>query len=745
MSDRRLLESVADAVAAGEAVDWPDVEQAAAQTRDADLLQQLKVVSAIGAARASIQAPSGPTWWSRTAEAGVVAVLCVAAAQFALGLVGAPAALAHVTWPHILNAFVFGAGGVLLLGGGGRDRRLRLLGGWFLTISSAFAFALMPGPEAGLTGALADAVRPLLPDAFLALMTWRFVREFPTATERATARRVADTFAGVSFAIGVTLFTVNGLGRLGTSTMPAWFMALFELLERERPEGVYWPLLFVIGAPAIPFLLWKARLAAYEDRRRVTLFVVALAVGLMPFLLAVIATPLVPALQGGPLQEHVGVVLYVSLASIVPVAAYSVAVDRVMDLQFIIRATLKYALARYAVWGMSLGPIAYVGYDVQANQQLTIAEYIERSRPVGPLALSAVGLITLTLREHMLRAVDRWFLGEPLDQPQSLARLERRCRTAASLRGVTGALAAELSQALHASSVSVLLVNDDGTALVPVEGTSGAIRSDSKLLEILRSTRADVPLGSRALDSIARLLSPADRKWLHDADPKVLALPGWIGRDALGILVGEPKAARLRHLRLCGARGAGWISRTRGWAVRAAPDPARPALVADSTGATSPPCTPRMLLVWSPETRAAVGRHRRSSAAVVHPGEVSSRASDRLRRNGCCLPGNRHGARPSSGHQDFASTSDGIGREAAPGGSNDGQGASPQPGAHLRNRAVARHTDVDRRVPSWRDTARLAATRPSLVCEGDRARDRSRGCPGPRTRGRSAASRRETQ
>lgn len=524
MSDRRLLESVADAVAAGEAVDWSHVERAAAKGRDADLLQQLRVVSAIGATRSGFPPQPSFNWWIRTTEAGVATVLCIAAVQFALGMLGAPAAVTNATWPHILSAFVFGVGGVLLLAGGGRDRRLRLLGGWFLTISSAFALAWMPPPEAGLAGALAAAVRPLLPDAFLALMIWRFVREFPTPTERPTARRVADIFVEISFGVGVALFTMNAIGRTSVSTMPLWFTTLFELLERERPAGVYWPLLFIVGAPAIPFLLWKARLAAYEDRRRVTLFVGALAVGLMPFLLVVIATPFVAELQGGPLQQHVGVLLYASLASIVPIAAYSVAVDRVMDLQFLIRATLKYALARSAVWGMSLAPIAYVGYDVQANQQLTIAEYLERSRPVGPVALSAVGLIALALREHMLRAIDRWFRGEPIDQPQSLARLERRCRRAGSLRGVTGALAAELSQALHASSVSVLLVNEDGTVLVPVEGTTGPIRSDSKLLEVLRSTRADVPLGLRALASIARLLSPADCRWLRDADPHVLSL-----------------------------------------------------------------------------------------------------------------------------------------------------------------------------------------------------------------------------
>ena len=460
MSQRALLESVADAVAAGEAVDWRDVEQAATDTRDADLISQLKIVSALGATRRT-PASRGLTLsatWSRVLEAGVAVVLTIAVAQLALAILGAPAAPVRVVWLHIINVLIFGGGGVVLLAGGGRDRRLPLLGALFLTITSAFAILLMPAPGVGVGGAVAAVLRPLLPETFLPLMLWRFVREFPVDTQRPRARRIASVFVDVSFGVGAVLFTANAIGRVGDSTMPAWLMWLFGLLDREHAEGGYWPLLFAIGTPAIPFLLWKTRLEADEHRRRVMLFVGALAVGLTPFVLAVIATPFVPALRDPSVQQHVGVVLYAALALIVPVTAYSVAVDRVMHLQFLIRVTLQYALARYAVWAVSLGPLAYVGFDIYANQQLTISEYLERSRPAGPLAFSAVGLVALALRQHLLGAIDRWFLLEPSDQPQTLARLEQRFRTADSLRGVTGALATELNRAIHAKSVAVLLL-----------------------------------------------------------------------------------------------------------------------------------------------------------------------------------------------------------------------------------------------------------------------------------------------
>ena len=521
MSDRRLLESVADAVAAGEAVDWPDVERAVAKSRDADLLQQLRVVSAIGAKRRS-HAPTDPTWWSRTVEAGVALVLAIAVVRLAFAVLSPSALPCPTAWPLVVNALLFGVAGIVLLAGGGRDRRLPLLGGLFLAISSAFVTVLMPSTGACADGAVVSPLRSLQPEAFLAFALWRFVQGFPVDNQRPAESRISRIFVNVSLGVGALLFAVNAVDGWGDETTPAWSITLLELLDRDYSWSTYWPLLLAVAAPAVPFLLWKTRLEAHEERRRVMVFVGAVALGLTPFVLAVVSTPFLPVLRDPSVHQRVGVVLYVALASIVPITAYSVAVDRVMDLQFVIGTTLKYALARYAVWVLSLGPIAYVAFDIYTNQQLTIAQYFERSRPVGPLAFSAAGLIALTLRQHLLGAIDRWFLIAPVEQSQTLARLEQRCRKGCSLRGVTGAVAAELSRVLRAP-VAILLINDDGTELVPVEGTTGPIRRDSTLVEVVRSTRGDVPLDAHMLGSIGRLLLPAEREWLNEAGVQLLS------------------------------------------------------------------------------------------------------------------------------------------------------------------------------------------------------------------------------
>ena len=610
MSERRLLESVADAVAAGEAVDWPDVERVAAKSRDADLLHQLRVVSAIGATRRA-DTPPAPTGWSRWRETCVVVVLVIAVAQLVLAILGAPGALCPAAWPHVLNAFLFGVGGVVLLAGGGRDRRLPLLGGLFLAIGSAFLTALT-SPGACLDDTLAAVLRPFQPEAFVALMLWRFVRGFPGDTQPPREERVGRAFLNASLGVGIVLFAVNAITRFGDWAMPSWSMSSLGFLDRNVAQSLYWPLLVVIGAPAIPFLLWKTRFERHEERHRAMCFVASLVLGLAPFVIAVAATPFVPMLREASVQQRVGVVLYVALASIVPATGYSVAVNQVMDLQFLVRTTLKYALARYAVWALSVGPIGYVGFDIYANRELTIAAYLEGSRLGGPLALSAVGLATLAFRQHLLRAVDVWFLMEPRDHSQTLVRLEQRCRMAGSVRGVASALAAELGGALRPRSVAVLLLNDDGTELIPVEGTTGRISRESTLLEVLRSTRGDVAVSSQALESIERLLAAADREWLRGADVHLLSLlVGSTGTLFGMVAIGEARSGLPYSASQCAlvtaASGRAAMQIENRWLRGRPAGDSRTTGRSDERGldwgeepaAYCPACS----LVWSPETR----------------------------------------------------------------------------------------------------------------------------------------------
>ena len=117
MSGRQLLDSVADAVAAGRAVDWHDVERVGAKTRDADLILQLKIIAGIGATRRT-HVQSGPTWWSRAVETGVAVVLIIAVARLVPAIAGhSRRARPGSRGSTFVNVFIFGVGGRGAVGG----------------------------------------------------------------------------------------------------------------------------------------------------------------------------------------------------------------------------------------------------------------------------------------------------------------------------------------------------------------------------------------------------------------------------------------------------------------------------------------------------------------------------------------------------------------------------------------------------------------------------------------------------
>jgi hypothetical protein len=627
VSDDDLLpETLAGAVADGAPIDWADV---ANKTADTELMQQLRVIAAIGAARQTAAVDAAPRW--TPVVYGVYgAVLILAAIKLALALLGVRAAVAApLGGLYLLNMLLFGVAGVVLIAGGARDRRLQLLGGLFVTIATAFVEPLTAPVDAGALGRALAAFRGLQTEAFLSAALWLFVWSFPTAPKRPRDRRLATAFIAAAFAIGVLLFGANALrGLAWPADLPlaGWLAAL----DRNAPTLVYWPLLFLSAAPAIPFLLLKSRQETPANQRKVTWFVAALGVGLMPMVVAVIASPFVPALQDPGVRQRVGIALYAALASVVPTTAYAVAVDRVMNLHFVVRTTLKYALARHAMWALTLGPLSYLAFDLYQHRELTIVEYVTRVRPIGVLALSVIGIGALALRQQMLHAVDRWFQREPAELSQALARVEQGFRVAESLRDIARVLSEALGETLHAKTVAVLLANRDGSAFASLEGSVPALPADSALLELVRATRSEVQIDFGADGSVARLLPETDRDWLAQAGVQLLSpLIGSSGTLLGVVAIGEPGHglgyARSHYALVTAVSGQAAMQIENRW-LRDVPHDGGRAGAAATRGVDwrNEPATycPACGLTWTPETRVcACGAATRPAALPLFVNE----------------------------------------------------------------------------------------------------------------------------
>lgn len=407
-------EALAAAMAEGAAIDWADVERAAADRSQAALVRQLRVIDALRAQRAG-PAHVAP-WGTRAVTSLAVGAVALAALKVLVGLVAVPrtlfdAATPAGAWPFALNLTVFGLGGLLLVFGGSRDRRLQLLGGFVVTLASAFVQPFLPAAD-GTAGVIVRLLRAAAPESFAMLMVWQFAWHFPHPPMSRAGQRIGRAFVGVAAAASVLTFLASVAAAFPDAT-PAGASLLLRLFRRNAPESFYWPLVFALVLLAMAFLLVKGHRLGEDSRRRTRWFLAALGAGLLPVGVAVIATPFVPQMADPDVRRRVGVVVYLGLLSIVPTTALAVTVQRVMDLHFVIRTALQYALARYAIWTAIVAPLGYLALDVWVNRALTMQQYVAARRPAPLLALVVVALATLTYRAHLLRAVDRWFLREP--------------------------------------------------------------------------------------------------------------------------------------------------------------------------------------------------------------------------------------------------------------------------------------------------------------------------------------------
>jgi len=521
MGEQRNLQNIASAIADGAAIDWTSVESAARNPAERDLLRRLHYIANQAACPPQDVAWSGAA--APPARVAFAAIVGLAALKTALAstagalLLSRAAAVPAYVWPPLLNLVVFGAAGLALMFGGASDQRSRWLGAFFVLTASAFADRLIVpfGEQAPLAVPIAAATR-LAPDAFLAVALWLFVSEFPSPPRRLRDQRLMRAIVRFAAAIGIALFAASALPLLdGHVALSPAIVEAAALLDRRSPSTSYfWPILFVTLALALPYLVWKSRYEATEDRRRVTAFVAAFAGGLTPMIIAVIVSPFLPFFADPARRQLIGVFLYASLLSVVPMTAYAVCVKRVMNLDLIITAAMRHAALRYVIWLVGLAPIGAMVVYTYANRDLTVTQILSTGAPM--ILIPLVGLIALTFRYQIVRAIDRRLTGDPYNSLQVLSGLRFALRDAQGVRQVIAILTRELERVLHVARVEVLLLDENGAGLV---GTTKAVRPlalDSALGELVRHTREEIYVGVESSAPVRRLLPEADQQWLTD-------------------------------------------------------------------------------------------------------------------------------------------------------------------------------------------------------------------------------------
>jgi eukaryotic-like serine/threonine-protein kinase len=426
-------------------------------------------------------------------------------------------------WILVMLVVVFGGVGAWLVAAGHRDRRAQLLGGYFLLSSAMFTARVVAARTADVLAILTPIAAVLAstrPESFLPLLLWSFAREFPKGRPLSTGDRVARGAVAASAVVGVALFIVAGLER--SVSLPR----ALAVLAPGDPSGLFWPILIILLAPALPFMMLQARSADLSERRRVGLFVASLIAGSAPIMIDVLLEMLVPAF--GRLMSHPrarwwsGAIVFPCLIAIPFATAYAVVVHQVLDVTLVVRKALQYALARYTVIAASAVPFLGLAWFLFERRNLPLTSILSGPAPIALILLTAAGMATLRVRRRMLDGIDRRFFREEYDSRIILSALVEQSRAAETIPALSNLLTAEIERALHVRRVVLFMPDLQQHLFLSVTGLVRPLPADSGLAMLVSGAHEPLDIDIDDPKSALRRLPADEGQWIADSQLRLI-------------------------------------------------------------------------------------------------------------------------------------------------------------------------------------------------------------------------------
>jgi hypothetical protein len=474
-------------------------------------------------------------------RAFLIALCTVGLIQVFWGAIGVSLSLAGVVefsvegpgpapWQFAVQLAAYTGLAIFLLQGARRDVRLEHLGGLLLVVATFFAYdaietLVRAAPE---WGPALKTVRSVPTGAFVSLLVWLLLRDFPRAPETPRVARFVSLALWVSATVAIVL------------TLDRFLSA--NPIDQGDPAGLFWPIVFAPMLPAPVFVAWRTLRAPADERRRIALLTAGLvAGGSLPVLVAILSLPLEDFFrEGGTLSRVILGANQVSFLLMPLATTYSVVVDHALPLRTVLRKTAQYWLARLVVVGLAAVPFLLAIGVLYRGRSESITELFSGPRLIQLLAYVGLGLLVLQVRQRVMLAVDRLFFRESYSAPRVLATVTDRARGSESLDLLAEVFVEEVDRALHVESIGVLVGDTDSRNYIPLTGRVRRLGEDSSLVSRLRERSA--PL---AVDIQDDWLGSADRLWVADADVEAL-VPLIGGSGSLsGILAVGPKRSEL--------------------------------------------------------------------------------------------------------------------------------------------------------------------------------------------------------
>jgi Protein kinase domain len=456
----------------------------------------------------------------------VAALKCAAAIGLTVAVVGrgaGPTPLLYSTYQYAILVLAFSATGGTLIAAGSRDRLALWLGCVLLLTATPFADTLLLCCITGIGGlpALAALLVRTQVAALLPVFLWLFVSRFPEPTTSRAGKRFQEIAVRGSLGMAILLVVSNLSEFFWPLANPAASTDLRVFLSRYQVESLYWPLVQGLSLPAFPFMLWKARTAPIPDRRRVRVFITGMLLGFAPITIEVLLEAFVPGyarlVTGTAIGDWIVRLVFLSLVAVPLVTAYSVIVDRVVEIRLVVRSALRYALAKYTLLALIAVPLAGIAWYIYQHRDQTVLHLLSGS---GPVALGATVLaagLILKVRHRALNALDRRFFREHYDARQILSELVDRCRKAATIDELVRLVCHDIDRALHLEYVTVLLATADGTLLRSPDRRLRPLSRSSGLALLLKGDTTPLPIDLENTDSTLRRLPEDERNWLADS------------------------------------------------------------------------------------------------------------------------------------------------------------------------------------------------------------------------------------
>ncbi len=445
----------------------------------------------------------------------------------------------------ILVVFVLGAG--LLIIGGRRDQRALTLGAFFLAIATQFTDRLWTGVVASpFPAVLVNTVRWLPIGAFIPYLLWLFARQFPRLAKGNEKQPWIRLAVRLSAGIGCMLVILN-LPFLGVTDHQE-VDPIFHRFGARTAGSLYIPYMMAAMFVALAVTMLKARRADRRERRRVRLLIACLLFGVTPIIGVILLGEAIPSFKEWttatvPNGLITGLFVFIPLVSIPFTTAYVVMVYRVLELRFIARNALQYALARYSAMGLAAVPLTALGLYLYGQRSRPLEDIFSGWRALLLSLAAAAGVYTLRNRRKLLDAVDRRFFREQFDARQILTPLVERIRSTSSRRTLADLVANGINRALHLETIALLVEEPEEGRLKDPAGQVRPLETTSSLLDLVAASSQPLDIDWKQRPEALRGLDWEDRNWLLDG-PFHLLVPivAFDGTLAGIIALGEKKS-----------------------------------------------------------------------------------------------------------------------------------------------------------------------------------------------------------